>query len=326
MSDTQNNTNLTAAFETTACGRCGGSGQYSYCQMHGTRCFGCAGKGLVYTKRAEAALAYARTLRTVKVSEVQVGWLLFDSGGPFTKAGWFTVTAVGGSNSYSVAQDGTQTAHYDLTTKQCVHGMFPDSDVQAVPSKARLQEVRALALAFQATLAPNGKVAPVYTPEQQAKRAAAQAKRDANKAKREAIKAAAAAEARAAAELVALAAAKAEQARLDAIEAAQAAERAVSQHIGTVGERREFTLTVEFTVHLEAYAYGWAASTLYICRDEQRNRVVYKGSSDFLSKGETGVITATVKDHTEYKGERQTVIARPKVARAAEPEAMEVGA
>ena len=87
MSDTVNNTNLTEAFETAVCGRCGGCGQYSYCQMHGTTCFGCSGKGKIYTKRANAAMEYARTLRTVKASEVQVGWLLFDSGGPFTKAG-----------------------------------------------------------------------------------------------------------------------------------------------------------------------------------------------------------------------------------------------
>lgn len=27
------------------CGRCGGCGEYSYCQAHGTRCFGCGGSG-----------------------------------------------------------------------------------------------------------------------------------------------------------------------------------------------------------------------------------------------------------------------------------------
>jgi hypothetical protein len=29
------------------CGRCDGSGRYSYCQMHGDRCFGCQGAGVV---------------------------------------------------------------------------------------------------------------------------------------------------------------------------------------------------------------------------------------------------------------------------------------
>ena len=36
--------------------------------------------------------------------------------------------------------------------------MFPDSPVQAVPSKARLLEVKALALAYQATLTKAGTV------------------------------------------------------------------------------------------------------------------------------------------------------------------------
>ena len=32
-------------FERKTCTRCGGSGTYSYCQMHGTVCFGCSGSG-----------------------------------------------------------------------------------------------------------------------------------------------------------------------------------------------------------------------------------------------------------------------------------------
>lgn len=32
-------------FERKTCTRCGGSGEYSYCQMHGTVCFGCSGSG-----------------------------------------------------------------------------------------------------------------------------------------------------------------------------------------------------------------------------------------------------------------------------------------
>jgi hypothetical protein len=33
------------------CGRCGGSGSYSYCQMYGTTCFGCNGGGTVVAER-----------------------------------------------------------------------------------------------------------------------------------------------------------------------------------------------------------------------------------------------------------------------------------
>jgi hypothetical protein len=59
--------------ERETCGRCGGSGHYSYCQTYGTTCFKCAGKKEVLTKRGSAALAYLKTLRSRKVSEVRVG-------------------------------------------------------------------------------------------------------------------------------------------------------------------------------------------------------------------------------------------------------------
>lgn len=38
-------TRVVALGEYDTCGRCGGCGQYSYCQMHGTTCFGCGGSG-----------------------------------------------------------------------------------------------------------------------------------------------------------------------------------------------------------------------------------------------------------------------------------------
>ena len=36
---------LTFLGYTRPCGRCGGSGQFSYCRSHGTRCFDCGGSG-----------------------------------------------------------------------------------------------------------------------------------------------------------------------------------------------------------------------------------------------------------------------------------------
>lgn len=52
---------LVALGYTDVCGRCGGSGQYSYNQIDGSRCFGCGGAGKVLAKitatTVEAALA-----------------------------------------------------------------------------------------------------------------------------------------------------------------------------------------------------------------------------------------------------------------------------
>lgn len=43
------------------CGRCGGSGHYSYNQIHGSRCYGCNGRREVAAKLTEETFALART-------------------------------------------------------------------------------------------------------------------------------------------------------------------------------------------------------------------------------------------------------------------------
>ena len=42
-------------FEVKTCGRCGGSGRFSFNLMDGDKCYGCHGQGKVFTKRAVAA-------------------------------------------------------------------------------------------------------------------------------------------------------------------------------------------------------------------------------------------------------------------------------
>lgn len=66
-------------FESVSCGRCGGSGQYSYCTMHGTRCFGCGGSGQKLTKRGRAAQDFFTAMRVVPFADIKVGdWILAD--------------------------------------------------------------------------------------------------------------------------------------------------------------------------------------------------------------------------------------------------------
>lgn len=52
-----------------ACGRCGGSGSYSWCRTHGTTCFGCGGHG------EHAAPLTAQTLEAARV-KVEAGELI----------------------------------------------------------------------------------------------------------------------------------------------------------------------------------------------------------------------------------------------------------
>ena len=62
-----------ALFETEKCGRCGGSGNYSFNMMHGSTCYGCGGSGLRLTKRGRAAQDFFRASLEVPQDEVKVG-------------------------------------------------------------------------------------------------------------------------------------------------------------------------------------------------------------------------------------------------------------
>jgi hypothetical protein len=91
----------------------------------------------------------------------------------------------------------------------------------------------------------------------------------------------------------------------------RAAENATKEHIGEIGKRMEMRLTVRHIVELEGF-YG--TSYIFICDDAANNTVIYKGTSrDFSNKGETALVTATIKDHGVREGVKQTIIQRPKV-------------
>ena len=110
------------------------------------------------------------------------------------------------------------------------------------------------------------------------------------------------------------------QRQLEAVESCFAvidrteAARANSQHVGNVGDKVTLTITVERIIVLESQ-FGTTFITL--ARDEQGNTIFYKGRVDIGSKGDTSTIKASIKDHTEYSGVKQTVIQRPKLVEVA---------
>lgn len=93
-----------------------------------------------------------------------------------------------------------------------------------------------------------------------------------------------------------------------AIKAARAAENAASTHIGSVGERREFTVTVAFVASFETQ-FG----TMFVngLKDASGNVVIYKGSKALAAKGDSIKFVATVKEHGTREGVSQTIVARP---------------
>ena len=81
-------------FEHKTCGRCGGSGQYSYNLMHGSRCYGCNGGGYQLTKRGAAAQKFLNQLREVPATEIKLGDVVLFDGCGVSRSVFFTVDSI----------------------------------------------------------------------------------------------------------------------------------------------------------------------------------------------------------------------------------------
>lgn len=114
--------------------------------------------------------------------------------------------------------------------------------------------------------------------------------------------------------------------------AKRAAEAELSEWVGEVGKRVEWTLTIDGH---HTYEGEFGLVHIYILKDEAGNVVVYKGSSclgvetermtaagwktsDWRSfdKGDKVTGKATIKTHTTREGVKQTMISRPKFVEA----------
>jgi hypothetical protein len=93
-------------------------------------------------------------------------------------------------------------------------------------------------------------------------------------------------------------------------EALRAKDLANAAHVGSIGERMDFGwLTLaDFTGYDTEYGYV----TVQTFRDEAGRLIVYKGRAP-IPDYERVRVTATVKDHSEYHGLKQTTIKRPRV-------------
>ena len=101
----------------------------------------------------------------------------------------------------------------------------------------------------------------------------------------------------------------AERAKARAEQAAKDAD--MSGWIGTVGERRVFTLTIRMVFEMEGI-YG--TSYLHVMHDADGSVVVYKGTNRLGEKGDTVTVKATIKEHDVRDGVKQTKISRPAAA------------
>jgi hypothetical protein len=138
--------------ENKTCSRCAGSGNYSYCQSYGTRCFKCHGDGVVLTKRGRAANMWLAAKKRKPLGEVAVGeWVLSEGVAGFISSLWIKIDTVEGA--------GAELKVSGLSKKGERHGFVGASMiVQMWLGKVRNAELAKEALAYQATLTQTGTV------------------------------------------------------------------------------------------------------------------------------------------------------------------------
>ena len=92
--------------------------------------------------------------------------------------------------------------------------------------------------------------------------------------------------------------------------------KSASQHIGTVGDKVEMNLRLGKISGFDGM-YGY--TFIYRFYDEENNVIIWKTSkapadfADELQEGNVIFISGTIKAHSEYKGEPQTILTRCKI-------------
>jgi len=138
--------------ETETCSRCGGTGHYSYCQSYGTTCFRCRGRKVTYSKRGQAAAIYMENLRKKPANQFQPGDLLYVEGIPgFTKSKFYKVT--------SVWMRVAERVEFTIECDGYTYGTSPETMLRKGCTAEEKAETLKQALAYQATLTKQGKVA-----------------------------------------------------------------------------------------------------------------------------------------------------------------------
>lgn len=100
-------------------------------------------------------------------------------------------------------------------------------------------------------------------------------------------------------------------------EAEERARKAISKHIGEVGDKIDLDVILEKRAWFDVPSFrGYGRDTMYVYtfRDEQGNALVWKTGKGLVYENGTKVhLAGTIKNHDEYDGEKQTTLTRCKV-------------
>lgn len=113
-----------------------------------------------------------------------------------------------------------------------------------------------------------------------------------------------------------------EKAEKEAEEARIKAEKAISQHVGNIGDKIEFKGSYVRSGSWEQKSFrGYGIDTMYVhtFKDASGNVFSWKTQKGVnLNHGEPVIVTGTIKNHSEYKDEKQTELIRCKVTEGKE--------
>lgn len=151
-------------FDNKVCGRCGGSGKYSFNLMHGSTCYGCAGRGSRLTKRGHMAQEYFTSLCSLPASEVKPGMKYYSAGiaaGSFNLSSkWILVQDVQAKQEKFTVNGAEQerTIYVIIGDTEQFHASA-DTIFRIAQTGEQKKQKREQALAYQATLTVSGKTA-----------------------------------------------------------------------------------------------------------------------------------------------------------------------
>ena len=109
------------------------------------------------------------------------------------------------------------------------------------------------------------------------------------------------------------------------------AEKAISQHVGNIGDKIDLEVEYVKTGHFEVKSFsGFGTETMYVhtFKDADGNKLTWKTTTDnfaweynketnefdrVVNTGDKVHLKGTIKEHNEYKDEKQTALTRCKV-------------
>lgn len=153
-------------FENVVCGRCGGTGHYSFNMMDGTRCYGCGGRGWKLTKRGAAAHAKFMASLKVPAKDLKLGDRVMEFIDVLSnRQGWFTVHAIDVSERGKV-KVALHMSHDKYGKSHSITATYgADQLLRKAWSPADKAPKLADAYAYQAKLGKTGKLLKKYAKE-----------------------------------------------------------------------------------------------------------------------------------------------------------------